>query len=39
VHGRKVALFIDSSDASFGFGRRTQLVQDLMVSFLMFLLR
>jgi len=36
VHGRKVALLVDTSDACFGFGRRTQFIQDLTVNFSFF---
>jgi len=32
VHGRNVALLVDSSDACLGFGRRTSYVQALTVS-------
>jgi len=32
VHGHRVAVFIDTSDACFGFGRRTQFIQDLTVN-------
>ena len=33
MHGRRVAVLVDTSDASFGFGRRTQFIQDLTVNF------
>jgi len=32
VHGHRVAVLIDTSDACFGFGGRTQFIQDLMVN-------
>lgn len=32
AHGRNVALLVDCSDASFGFGRRTAFIQGLTVS-------
>jgi len=32
VHGHNVALLVDTSDASFGFGRQTQYIQDLTVN-------
>jgi len=34
VHGRNVALLVDTSDSCFGFGRHTQFIQDLMVRLL-----